>query len=123
MSLKNSVPYSLFIYWIKSNDNARNWLSIFLKSKNFQVELDETKESAVVLIKGKYDPDNLVAFQCLCVDLSEIFFEMKDKKSKEVQLDIQVINTTNEQLLPLIQTIADFHGVVFSSKMLLKKNN
>ena len=111
----------LVIYLIKSNDNARNWLSNFLKSKNFEVELDETKESAVVLIKGKYDTDNLVAFQYLCVDLSEIFFEMKDKKSKEVHLDIQVINTTNKQLLPLIQTIADFHGVVFSSKILLKK--
>ena len=102
------------IYWIKSNDNAKNWLSIFLKSKNFQVELDETKEFAVVLIKGKYDPDNLVAFQYLCVDLSEIFFEMKDKKSKEVQLDIQVINITNKQLLPLIQTIANFHDIVIN---------
>ena len=78
------------------------------------MELDETKESAVVLIKGKYDPDNLVAFQYLCVDLSEIFFEMKDKKSKEVQLDIQVINTTNKQLLPLIQTIANFHDIVIN---------
>jgi len=38
----------------------------------------------MVLIKGKHDPDNLVDFQYLCVDLSEIFFEMKDKKNKEV---------------------------------------
>ena len=40
------------IYWIKSNDNARNWLSIFIKSKNFEVELDETKESPLVIVKG-----------------------------------------------------------------------
>ena len=31
------------IYLIKINDKARNWLSSFLKSKNFEVELDETK--------------------------------------------------------------------------------
>ena len=28
------------IYLIKNNDKARNWLSSFLKSKNFEVELD-----------------------------------------------------------------------------------
>ena len=99
------------IYLIKSNDKARNWLSSFLKSNNFEVELDETKEHPMVLIKGKHDPDNLVAFQYLCVDLSEIFFEMKDKINKEVQLDLQVTNTTNEQLLPLIRAIADSHGI------------
>ena len=99
------------IYLIKSNDKARNWLSSFLYSKNFEVELDETKEHPMVLIKGKHDPDNLVAFQYLCVDLSEIFFELKDKKNKEVQLDLQVTNTTNEQLLPLIRAIADSHGI------------
>ena len=99
------------IYLIKSNDKARNWLSSFLKSKIFEVELDENKEHPMVLIKGKHDPDNLVAFQYLCVDLSEIFFEMKDKKNKEVQLDLQVTNTTNEQLLPLIRAIADSHGI------------
>ena len=99
------------IYLIKINDKARNWLSSFLKSKNFEVELDETKEHPMVLIKGKHDPDNLVAFQYLCVDLSEIFFELKDKKNKEVQLDLQVTNTTNEQLLPLIRAIADSHGI------------
>ena len=103
------------IYLIKSNDKARNWLSSFLKSKNFEVELDETKEHPMVLIKGKHDPDNLIAFQYLCVDLSEIFFELKDKK-KEVQLDLQVTNTTNEQLLPLIRAIADSHGIELNSK-------
>ena len=104
------------IYLIKINDKARNWLSSFLKSKNFEVELDETKEHPMVLIKGKHDPDNLVAFQYLCVDLSEIFFELKDKKNKEVQLDLQVTNTTNEQLLPLIRVIADSHGIELNSK-------
>ena len=104
------------IYLIKINDKARNWLSSFLKSKNFEIELDETKEHPMVLIKGKHDPDNLVAFQYLCVDLSEIFFEMKDKINKEVQLDLQVTNTTNEQLLPLIRAIADSHGIELNSK-------
>ena len=99
------------IYLIKINDKARNWLSSFLKSKNFEVELDETKEHPMVLIKGKHDPDNLVAFQYLCVDLSEIFFEMKEKKNEELQLDLQVSNTTNEKLMPLIKAIADSHGI------------
>ena len=103
-----------FIYQIKSNDNARKRLFIFLKSKNFEVEIDETKESPVVIVKGKHDPENLAAFQYLCIDLSEILFEMKTKKFKELQLDLQVTNTTNEQLLPLIQTIAGFHGIVVS---------
>ena len=104
------------IYLIKINDKARNWLSSFLKSKNFEVELDETKEMPVLNIKGKHDPDNLVAFQYLCVDVSEVFFELKDKKNKEVQLDLQVTNTTNKQLLPLIRAIADSHGIELNSK-------
>ena len=36
------------IYLIKINDKARNWVSSFLKSKNFEVELDETKEHPMV---------------------------------------------------------------------------
>ena len=74
------------------------------------------KEMPVLNIKGKHDPDNLVAFQYLCVDVSEVFFELKDKKNKEVQLDLQVTNTTNEQLLPLIRAIADSHGIELNSK-------
>ena len=105
------IVFLFLIYLVKSNDKARTWLSHFLNSKNFEVELDETKEHPIVLIKGKHDPDNLVAFQYLCVDLSEIFFEMKKKKMNEVQLDLQVTNTTNEQLLPLIRAIADSHGI------------
>jgi len=104
------------IYRIKSYNKTRNWLSIFIKSKNFEVELDETKEQPIVIIKGIHDPNNLSAFQYLCVDLSEIFFEMKPKDFKEVKLDLQVSNTTNEKLLPLIQTIADSHGIITSSK-------
>jgi len=104
------------IYRIKSNNKAKNWLSIFLKSKNLEVELDETRETPIVIVKGKHDPDNLAAFQYLCVDLSEIFFEMKTKKFKELQLNLQVTNTTNEKLLALIQTIADSHGIVISFK-------
>ena len=101
------------IYWIKSNDNARNWFSGFLKSKNFEVKLDETQEPPVLIIKGKYEPDNLVAFQYLCVDLSEIFFEIKDKKSKKVQFNLQVSNTSNEKMLPLIHAIADSYGIEY----------
>ena len=114
--LGGGIVLLFIIYLIKSNDKARSWISSFLKTKNFEVELDETKELPVVLVKGKHDPDNLVAFQYLCIDLSEILFEMKTKKFKELQLDFQVNNTTNEQFLPLIQTIADFHGIVVSFK-------
>ena len=109
--LGGGIILLFIIYFFKSNDKARNWLTRFLNSKNFEVELDETKEHPMVLIKGKHDPDNLVAFQYLCVDLSEIFFELKDNKNKEVKLDLQVTNTTNEQLLPLIRAIADSHGI------------
>ena len=114
--LGGGIVLLFIIYFFKSNDKARTWLTRFLNSKNFEVELDETKEHPMVLIKGKHDPDNLVAFQYLCVDLSEIFFEMKKKKMNEVQLDLQVTNTTNEQLLPLIRAIADSHGIELNSK-------
>jgi hypothetical protein len=40
---------------------------------------------------------------------------MKKKKMNEVQLDLQVTNTTNEQLLPLIRAIADSHGIELST--------
>ena len=113
--LGGGIVFLFLIYLVKSNDKARTWLIRFLKAKKFEVELDETKEHPMVLIKGKHDPDNLVAFQYLCVDLSEIFFEMKEKKNKEVQLDLQVTNTTNEQLLPLIRAIADSHGIELST--------
>lgn len=109
------IVFLFLIYLVKSDDKAITWLTRFLNSKNFEVELDETKEHPMVLIKGKHDPDNLVAFQYLCVDLSEIFFEMKKKKMNEVQLDLQVTNTTNEQLLPLIRAIADSHGIELST--------
>ena len=114
--LGGGIVMLFIIYLIKCNDKVRNWFSNFLKSKNFEIELDETKELPIVLIKGKYDPDNLVAFQYLCVDLNEIFFEIKDKKNKDVKLDLQVINATNEQLLPLIRAIADCHGITLDSK-------
>ena len=113
--LGGGIVFLFLIYLVKSNDKTLTWLTRFLNSKNFEVELDETKEHPMVLIKGKHDPDNLVAFQYLCVDLSEIFFEMKKKKMNEVQLDLQVTNTTNEQLLPLIRAIADSHGIELST--------
>jgi hypothetical protein len=113
--LGGGIVFLFLIYLVKSNDKAITWLTRFLNSKNFEVELDETKEHPMVLIKGKHDPDNLVAFQYLCVDLSEIFFEMKKKKMNEAQLDLQVTNTTNEQLLPLIRAIADSHGIELST--------
>ena len=114
--LGGGIVFLFLIYLVKRNDKAITWLTRFLNSKNFEVELDETKEHPMVLIKGKHDPDNLVAFQYLCVDVSEVFFELKDKNNKEVQLDLQVTNTTNEQLLPLIRAIADSHGIELNSK-------
>ena len=99
------------IYLIKSNDKAKNWLSGFLKTKNFDIELDETTEIPIVLVKGRHEPDNLVAFQYLCVDLSEIFFEMKTKKYKEVQLSLKVKDVANERILQLILAIAENHGI------------
>ena len=36
---------------------------------------------------------------------------MKDKKMKEVQLDLEIVDATNEEIMPLIQAIADQHGV------------
>ena len=101
----------LIIYRIKRHEKANNWLSIFLKSKNFEVELDETKGLPTVIVKGKHDPNNLTAFQYLCVDLSEIFFEFKPKKFKEVQLDLQITNTTNEKILQLILAIANINDI------------
>ena len=109
--LGGGIVLLFIIYFFKSNDKARTWLSRFLNSKNFEVELDETQEPPTVKIKGKHDPDNLIAFQYLCVDVSEIFFEMKEKKIKTVQLDLQISNAFNEKMLPLIQAIADQHGV------------
>ena len=109
--LGGGIVLLFIIYFFKSNDKARTWLSRFLNSKNFEVELDETLELPTVQIKGKHDPDNLIAFQYLCVDISEIFFEMKDKKMKEVQLDLEIVDATNEEIMPLIQAIADQHGV------------
>ena len=110
------IVFLFLIYIVKSNDKARTWLTRFLNSKNFEVKLDETKEHPIVLIKGKHDPDNLVSFQYLCVDLSEIFFEMKGTRRREVQLDLQVTNTTTEQLLSLIRAIAESHGIKLNSK-------
>ena len=109
--LGGGIVLLFIIYFFKSNDKARTWLTHFLNSKNFEVELDETQELPTVKIKGKHDPDNLIAFQYLCVDISEIFFEMKDKKMKEVQLDLEIVDATNEEIMPLIQAIADQHGV------------
>ena len=114
--LGGGIVFLFLIYLVKSNDKTLTWLTRFLNSKNFEVELDEKKEMPVLNIKGKHDPDNLVSFQYLCVDVSEVFFELKDKKNKEVQLDLQVTNTTNEQLLPLIRAIADSHGIELNSK-------
>ncbi len=109
--LGGGIVLLFIIYFFKSNDKAGTWLSRFLNSKNFEVELDETQELPTVKIKGKHDPDNLIAFQYLCVDISEIFFEMKDKKMKEVQLDLEIVDATNEEIMPLIQAIADQHGL------------
>ena len=41
---------------------------------------------------------------------------MKGSGGREVQIDLQVNNTTNEQFLPLIMAIADSHGVPLNSK-------
>ena len=109
--LGGGIVLLFIIYFFKSNDKAQTWLTRFLNSKNFEVELDETQELPTVKIKGKHDPDNLIAFQYLCVDVSEIFFEMKEKKIKTVQLDLQISNASNEKMLPLIMAIADSHAI------------
>ena len=109
--LGGGIVLLFIIYFFKSNDKARTWLTRFLNSKNFEVELDETQELPTVKIKGKHDPENLIAFQYLCVDISEIFFEMKEKKIKTVQLDLQISNASNEKMLPLIMAIADSHAI------------
>ena len=109
--LAGGIVLLFIIYLIKCNDKAKSWLSGFLKTKNFDIELDETTELPVVLVKGRHDPDNLIAFQYLCVDLSEIFFEIKTKKYKEVQLSLKVTNVTNERLLQLILAIAENHEI------------
>ena len=109
--LGGGIVLLFIIYFFKSNDKARTWLTRFLNSKNFEVELDETQKLPTVKIKGKHDADNLIAFQYLCVDVSEIFFEMKEKKIKTVQLDLQISNASNEKMLPLIMAIADSHAI------------
>ena len=112
--IAGGIVMLLVIYMIKSKEKARNWLSIFLKSKNFEVELNETKDLPIVIVKGNHDPDNLASFQYLCVDLSEIFFEIKPRKFREVQLELQVTNTAVEKILPLIFSIAENHGIELS---------
>ena len=121
--LGGGIVLLFIIYFFKSNDKARTWLSRFLNSKNFEVELDETLELPTVKIKGKHDPDNLIAFQYLCVDVSEIFFEMKEKKIKTVQLDLQISNASNEKMLPLIMAIADSHAIELNPQRKLPREN
>ena len=112
----------LVIYRIKSHEKARNWLSIFMKSKNFEVELHGTKEPPILIVKGTHDPENLASFQYLCVDLSDIFFEIKTKKLKEVRLDFQVSNnSTKEKMLQLVHSIADIYGIGLSSSKEITK--
>jgi hypothetical protein len=36
---------------------------------------------------------------------------MKGSRGREVRLDLQVNNTTNDQILPLIRAIANSHGI------------
>ena len=112
--LGGGIVLLFVIYLIKRNDKARTWITNFLNSKNYEVKLDDSQEPPVLIIKGKHEPDNLVAFQYLCVDLSEIFFEMKDKKCKNVQLNLQITEASNEQVQPLIQAIADNCGIEYT---------
>ena len=111
--LGGGIVLLFVIYLIKSNDKARTWITNFLHSKNYEVILEDSQEPPILIIKGKHEPDNLVAFQYLCVDLSEKFFEMKDKKSKNVHINLQLTNTSNEKLLPLIHAIADTYGIEY----------
>tara|TARA_B100000945_G_C20301566_1_gene558311 strand:- start:178 stop:822 length:645 start_codon:yes stop_codon:yes gene_type:complete len=110
------IIFLSLIYLVKSNDKALKWLASFKNSNNFEVELDDTKEMPVLNIKGKHDPTDLVSFQYLCLDLSENFFKMKDKKFKEVQLDLKITNNSTEQIMPLIQAIANIHAVTLKSE-------
>ena len=76
--------------------------------------MDNSQEPPVLIIKGKHAPNNLVGFQYLCVDLSEIFFELKEKKYKNVQTNLQITEASNEKVQPLIQAIADNYGIVYT---------
>ena len=112
--LGGGIVLLFVIYLIKSNDKARTWITNFLYSKNYEVILEDSQEPPILTIKGKHEPDNLVAFQYLCVDLSEKFFEMKYKKSKTVHINLQITEASNEQILPLIQAIADSYGIEYT---------
>ena len=39
---------------------------------------------------------------------------MKDKKSKNVHINLQITESSNEQILPLIQAIADSYGIEYT---------
>ena len=66
--LRGGISLLFVIYLIKRNDKARNWIANFLNSKNYEVNLDNSQETPVLIIKGKDAPNNLVGFQYLCVD-------------------------------------------------------
>jgi len=36
------------IYLVKSNNEARSWITRFLNTKNFEVELNETKDHSCI---------------------------------------------------------------------------
>lgn len=109
--LGGGIVLLTIIFLIKSNKKVTSWILVFFNTKKFEVELDETKKLPVILVKGKHEQDNLVAFQYLCVDLSEIFFEMKTKKFNEAHLDLQVTDVKNEKMLQLIFAIAENYGI------------
>ena len=39
---------------------------------------------------------------------------MKEKKNKNVKLNLQITDASNEQILPLIQAIADSYGIEYT---------
>ena len=112
--LGGGIVLLFIIYLIKSNDKARTWMTNFLNSKKYDLKLDETQEPPVLIIKGNYDADNLVSFQYLCVELTEIFFEMINKNNKKVQINLQVSNISHEKMLPLIHAIADSYDIEYT---------
>ena len=93
------------IYFIKSNEKARAWLGRIMNTKTYEVELKEKGTGHMLIILGKHDPDNLLAFQHLCVDLAEVFFQLKKQNVTEVGLEVNVDKQGIKEIFPIINVL------------------
>ncbi len=81
--LGGGIILLFIIYFLKSNDKARTWLSRSMNSKNFEVELDETKEQPMVLIKGNiFSLEALLMSKSSCTFLFFLSFSSKNISDK-----------------------------------------